>query len=135
MAGSALAADVYRSIDANGNVVYSDRPEGSQAQRVFVEDPTAPAPGADAFRWFFYASSPPWTNTRHSLSNVRGAQKEFPDMSALKAHWARVLGDLAQAFADGDAAVDPRRDACRYCEQRPLCRVDAVLGARATEPS
>jgi isoleucyl-tRNA synthetase len=47
------------------------------AQRVYVEDPATPAPGADAFRWFFYASSPPWTNTRHSLSNVRGAQKEF----------------------------------------------------------
>jgi len=46
-------------------------------QKIFVEDPTTPAPGADAFRWFFYASSPPWTNTRHSLSNVRGAQKEF----------------------------------------------------------
>ncbi len=47
------------------------------AQRVYVEDPATPAPGADAFRWFFYASSPPWTNTRHSLTNVRGAQKEF----------------------------------------------------------
>jgi isoleucyl-tRNA synthetase len=46
-------------------------------QRVFIEDPATPAPGADAFRWFFYASSPPWTNTRHSLSNVRAYQKEF----------------------------------------------------------
>ncbi len=45
--------------------------------RVFVEDPATPAPGADAFRWFFYASSPPWTNTRHSLTNVRATQKEF----------------------------------------------------------
>src|SRR5262249_43075316 len=35
------------------------------------------APGADALRWFFFATSPPWTNTRHSLGNVRGAQKEF----------------------------------------------------------
>ena len=48
-----------------------------QAQRVQLEDPSRPAPGADAFRWFFYAASPPWTNTRHSLSNVRLAQKEF----------------------------------------------------------
>jgi len=47
------------------------------AERVFVEDPSTPAPGADAFRWFFYASSPPWTNTRHSLSNVRAFQKDF----------------------------------------------------------
>jgi isoleucyl-tRNA synthetase len=46
-------------------------------QRVTIEDPESPAPGADAFRWFFYASSPPWSATRHSLSNVRALQKEF----------------------------------------------------------
>jgi isoleucyl-tRNA synthetase len=46
-------------------------------QRVVIEDPATPAPGADAFRWFFYASSPPWSATRHSLSNVRALQKEF----------------------------------------------------------
>jgi isoleucyl-tRNA synthetase len=44
--------------------------------RVSIVDPTTPAPGADAFRWFFYASNPPWSNTRHSLSNVRAMQKE-----------------------------------------------------------
>ena len=47
------------------------------AERVTVEDENTPAPGADAFRWFFYASSPPWTNTRHSLRNVRTLQKDF----------------------------------------------------------
>jgi isoleucyl-tRNA synthetase len=46
-------------------------------ERVFIEDPSTPAPGADAFRWFFYAASPPWSATRHSLSNVRALQKEF----------------------------------------------------------
>ncbi|MCU0693391.1 MAG: class I tRNA ligase family protein, partial [Polyangiaceae bacterium] len=46
-------------------------------QRVVIHDPQTPPPGADAFRWFFYSASPPWTNTRHSLSNVRTAQKEF----------------------------------------------------------
>ncbi len=46
-------------------------------ERVVLFDPATPAPGADAFRWFFYASSPPWSNTRHSLSNVRHLQKEF----------------------------------------------------------
>jgi isoleucyl-tRNA synthetase len=46
-------------------------------ERVVVEDPSTPAPGADAFRWFFFAASPPWSNTRHSLSNVRALQKEF----------------------------------------------------------
>jgi isoleucyl-tRNA synthetase len=45
-------------------------------ERVSLVDPETPAPGADAFRWFFYASNPPWSNTRHSLSNVRALQKE-----------------------------------------------------------
>ena len=54
-----------------------DVPRLDQRHRLYVEDPTRPAPGADAFRWFFYAASPPWTNTRHSLSNVRLAQKDF----------------------------------------------------------
>ena len=47
------------------------------AERLTVRDPHTPAPGADAFRWFFYASNPPWNATRHSLSNVRALQKEF----------------------------------------------------------
>ncbi len=46
-------------------------------ERVVIEDPATPAPGADAFRWFFYAASPPWSATRHSLSNVRALQKDF----------------------------------------------------------
>jgi isoleucyl-tRNA synthetase len=58
-------------------VKVNDVPNMAVPQRVYVEDPHTPAPGADAFRWFFYASSPPWTNTRHSLGNVRSAQKEF----------------------------------------------------------
>jgi isoleucyl-tRNA synthetase len=45
-------------------------------ERVAILDPSTPAPGADAFRWFFFAGSPPWSTTRHSLSNVRDLQKE-----------------------------------------------------------
>jgi isoleucyl-tRNA synthetase len=47
------------------------------SQRLRLYDAATPAPGADAFRWFFYGSSPPWTNTRHSLHNVRLMQKDF----------------------------------------------------------
>ncbi|MDH5566922.1 MAG: isoleucine--tRNA ligase [Myxococcales bacterium] len=46
--------------------------------RVWVDDPNSPAPGADAFRWFFYASNPPWNPTRHSLGAVRATQRELP---------------------------------------------------------
>ncbi len=46
--------------------------------RVWVEDPASRAPGADAFRWFFFASNPPWSNTRLSLGAVRALQRELP---------------------------------------------------------
>jgi len=59
------------------NVMVVEVPRLDRKYRVTIEDTQTPSPGADAFRWFFYASSPPWTNTRHSLSNVRSAQKEF----------------------------------------------------------
>lgn len=52
-------------------------PRLPEAERITIQDDSTPSPGADAFRWFFYSSSPPWTNTRHSLTNVRTAQKEF----------------------------------------------------------
>jgi isoleucyl-tRNA synthetase len=55
----------------------NDVPALAVGHRLFLEDPAHPAPGADAFRWFFYSASPPWTNTRHSLQNVRLAQKDF----------------------------------------------------------
>ena len=45
-------------------------------ERIVLHDKAASAPGADAFRWFFYAANPPWSNTRHSLANVRATQKE-----------------------------------------------------------
>ena len=59
------------------DVMAVEVPRLPMRERVTIEDPNTPSPGADAFRWFFYASSPPWTNTRHSLTNVRTAQKEF----------------------------------------------------------
>ena len=49
-------------------------------------------------------------------------------MAALKSRWARVLGDLAEAFAAGDAAVDPKPNACRYCDLSALCRIDELRG-------
>jgi isoleucyl-tRNA synthetase len=53
-------------------------PKLAADRRVTVEYEGMPAPGADAFRWFFCASNPPWNSTRHSLANVRSLQKELP---------------------------------------------------------
>lgn len=46
-------------------------------ERVTIEV-ASPAPGADAFRWLFLSGNQPWSDKRHSLANVRAAQKEFP---------------------------------------------------------
>lgn len=40
-ATAATAADVYRSVDAQGNVSYSDRPQNDDAERVAVVAPRA----------------------------------------------------------------------------------------------
>jgi isoleucyl-tRNA synthetase len=68
-----LGATPTKSIDVKPVEV----PRLPATERVLVRDTSSPAPGADAFRWFFYAASPPWSATRHSLSNVRALQKEF----------------------------------------------------------
>jgi isoleucyl-tRNA synthetase len=68
----ALGATATRTKDVKPVEV----PRLPASERVSVLDPATPAPGADAFRWFFFASSPPWSNTRHALSNVRALQKE-----------------------------------------------------------
>jgi isoleucyl-tRNA synthetase len=46
-----------------------------------LDDP----PGADAFRWFFFSSGPPWNNTRNSLRAIRDGQNEF------LVRWSNVL--------------------------------------------
>ncbi len=64
----AKGADIVKPIDV---------PRLPDEERITIKVP-APAPGADAFRWFFLAGNPPWSPTRHSLANVRTIQKEFP---------------------------------------------------------
>jgi len=44
--------------------------------RVTLVAPFQP-PGADAFRWLFYAANPPWSTTRLSLKALREVQREF----------------------------------------------------------
>ncbi len=77
MAASDLAKLGLTPKDNALSVMPVEVPRLPDAERVTIEDPASPAPGADAFRWFFYAASPSWTNTRHSLTNVRLEQKEF----------------------------------------------------------
>ena len=73
--------------------------------KLWVEDPGSAAPGADAFRWFFYASNPPWNPTRHSLAGVRAQQRELP----LK---LRNVVAFFSIYANIDG-FDPADEACR----------------------
>lgn len=72
--------------------------DGDKVQIDVLDDP----PGADAFRWFFYSSGPPWNNTRNSLRAIRDGQNEF------LVRWQNVLSFfLIYAAIDGfDPAAD-----------------------------
>jgi isoleucyl-tRNA synthetase len=61
-----------------GKIMLREVPGLPAVNKLWIEDTHASAPGADAFRWFFYASNPAWNSTRHSLSGVRSLQRELP---------------------------------------------------------
>jgi isoleucyl-tRNA synthetase len=79
--------------------------------KLWIEDPNSSAPGADAFRWFFYASNPPWNPTRHSLSGVRAQQRELP----LK---LRNVYAFFTIYADIDG-FDPSSEVCAAGRRAP----------------
>jgi isoleucyl-tRNA synthetase len=91
-------------------------PELPPRAKLWVADPGSTAPGADAFRWFFYASNPPWNPTRHSLAGVRAMQRELPLT-------LRNVYAFFTIYANIDG-FDPSAAACRAgrraARERPL---------------
>ncbi len=77
-------------------------------ERVSIVDPSTPAPGADAFRWFFFAGSPPWSTTRHSLSNVRDLQKETLVKLRNVYSFFTIYANI-DAFDPNQPASDPKK--------------------------
>lgn len=53
------------------------------------------------------------------------AERGWLGFDEIIAHWRRALPALGDAFADGQAVVDPvdQRRACRYCDLATLCRI------------
>ena len=76
-------------------------PDLPETVRVVVEDPSSQAPGADAFRWFFFASNPPWNPTRLSLTGVRTTQRELP-LTLRNVHAFFTIYANIDGFSPGD---------------------------------
>ena len=53
-------------------------------------------------------------------------QKETPEWKDLFNYWRVVLENLAREFHAGVATVTPKSNACRWCDQQPLCRIHEV---------
>jgi len=112
-----LPADVRSALGLSAaprglSTIPADVPRLDPECKVLIEDPGTPAPGADAFRWFFLAANPPWSSKRHSLGNVRALQKEFP----LK---LRNVYSFFTIYASIDD-FDPRTEAGRDWQARPF---------------
>ncbi|HXV62425.1 MAG TPA: isoleucine--tRNA ligase [Vicinamibacteria bacterium] len=101
-----------RAAEKGMKLIPADVPRLPDEQRVTIEDPATPAPGADAFRWFFLAGNPPWNAKRLSLGNVRALQKEFP----IK---LRNVYSFFTIYASIDD-FDPEQDRGRHPVDRPF---------------
>ena len=63
-----------------------------------------------------------------SLLGIGSSQRNEPGFDERMAEWQRDLTALAEAFARGDAAVEPKdyMTTCKGCASRLLCRVDVA---------
>ncbi|CAN5435717.1 PD-(D/E)XK nuclease family protein [soil metagenome] len=74
--------------------------------------------------------------TREELVTKLARLKDAPTLEAQVEEWRRVLMELAEKFAAGDARVRPKKypETCEHCAQRLVCRLDvAVLDADMDE--
>lgn len=93
LAASAFAAEVYRSVDANGTVVYSDRPGGAHTERIFIATPgAAPVPRA-------VATPAPAGQGRAPADELRAEVRIEPTPGEIAAERARNCA-LAEERAD-----------------------------------
>ena len=66
-----------------------------------------------------------WPGLKSSRQETLLAEKGIADFEAALLHWRKVLPELGNSFVQGDIAVAPvNADSCRYCDVRPLCRID-----------
>ncbi len=69
-----------------------------------------------------------------AYAEKRSKPAEAPDWDSLLAYWEKNLTQLADAYASGDARVDPKRaQTCEYCHLSTLCRIHELRGAELEE--
>jgi hypothetical protein len=69
-----------------------------------------------------------------AYAEKRSKPAEAPDWNSLLVYWEKNLTQLADAYASGDARVDPKRaQTCEYCHLSTLCRIHELRGAELEE--
>ena len=65
------------------------------------------------------------------MLNETRLTQDIDDWESLLSQWQDTLSQLASAFREGDAQVDPKitnsKSACEYCDLHALCRIDELL--------
>lgn len=66
-----------------------------------------------------------WPGAKSRALEALLEERGLTSFAEVLAHWDKTLPALGDAFARGDAAVDPvdRELACRYCDLKSLCRI------------
>lgn len=69
-----------------------------------------------------------WLGLQSEPGVLPDPRAKVVDLAVLVAEWRASLGQLAEDFAAGCAAVSPKRypQTCTHCAQRLLCRLDPV---------
>ncbi|HEY0307713.1 MAG TPA: PD-(D/E)XK nuclease family protein [Acidobacteriaceae bacterium] len=75
--------------------------------------------------------------TRLRQDGTPYANSEVDDVGYLVSEWRKVLTRLAEDFARGESAVDPKQypQTCKDCAQMPLCRIKESPPGAEEDPS
>lgn len=66
-----------------------------------------------------------WPGAESRKLSARLEEKQWSGFDDILTHWSQCLPELGDAFAHGDALVDPVDPelACKYCDLKGLCRI------------
>jgi ATP-dependent helicase/nuclease subunit B len=116
----------YKSGETKAANLNGDRPREPQLL-------TYAAAMREAVDGFFFAQLKPRCADLVGFAREKHIANQKPPGKDLS--WDEYLEDriatverLAAAFANGQAAVDPIKEACKFCDVGPLCRISEVRG-------